>query len=67
MVGEHLGLLAKAADVQDLIICEIKSSKLAELAQAKKLDVETLTISGDHFTSVPEAITQSIVFFKSLK
>jgi dipeptidyl aminopeptidase/acylaminoacyl peptidase len=43
------------------------SHKLAEVAQAKKLDVETLTISGDHFTSVPEATTKSIVFFKSLK
>jgi dipeptidyl aminopeptidase/acylaminoacyl peptidase len=43
------------------------SRKLAEVAQAKKLDVETLTISGDHYTSVPEAITKSIVFFNSLK
>jgi dipeptidyl aminopeptidase/acylaminoacyl peptidase len=43
------------------------SHKLAEVAQAKKLDVETLTISGDHFASVPEATTKSIVFFKSLK
>jgi|SoiMethySBSTD1v2_1073268.scaffolds.fasta_scaffold36064_4 dipeptidyl aminopeptidase/acylaminoacyl peptidase len=43
------------------------SRKLAEVAQAKKLDVETLTVSGNHYTSVPEAITKSIVFFKSLK
>ena len=43
------------------------SRKLAEVAQAKTLDVETLTISGNHYTSVPEALTKSIVFFKSLK
>jgi dipeptidyl aminopeptidase/acylaminoacyl peptidase len=43
------------------------SRKLAEVAQTKKLDVETLTISGNHYTSVPEAIAKSIVFFKSLK
>src|SRR3954447_15151637 len=33
LVGEHLGLLAKAADSQDLIICEVNNDKLADLAK----------------------------------
>jgi hypothetical protein len=33
LVGEHLGLLAKAADAQDLIICEVNNEKLIELAK----------------------------------
>jgi hypothetical protein len=33
VVGEHLGLLAKAADSQDLIICEVNNDTLVELAK----------------------------------
>jgi len=33
VVDENLGLLAKAADAMDLIICEVRSRKLVDLAQ----------------------------------
>jgi dipeptidyl aminopeptidase/acylaminoacyl peptidase len=39
--------------------------QLAEVARAKKLDVEMVIIWGDHYTSVPEAITKSIFFLRA--
>jgi dienelactone hydrolase len=43
------------------------SKRLATLAQEAKLDVTFMEIEGDHFSSVPAAIEDSIFFFKSLK
>lgn len=40
------------------------SQKTAELARAAKLDVEAVSIPGDHFSSVPEGIRRCIEFFR---
>lgn len=40
------------------------SQKTAKLAKSKQLDVEAISIPGDHSTSVPAAITQAIRFFR---
>ena len=37
----------------------------SERAKAKGLDVEAITVPGDHFTAVPEEIKQSLQFFQS--
>jgi dipeptidyl aminopeptidase/acylaminoacyl peptidase len=42
----------------------LTSKRTAELAREKGLDVEAVRIEGDHGTSVPPAIKQSIVFFQ---
>jgi hypothetical protein len=47
VVDENLGLLAKAADSMDLIICEVKSPKLSDLAM--KLPVGRLHAGGPGF------------------
>jgi hypothetical protein len=47
IVDENLGLLAKAAETMDLIICEVKSPKLSELAL--KLPVGRLHAGGPGF------------------
>lgn len=41
------------------------SRKTAMLAKQKGLDVEAVGVPGDHFSSVPEAMRQSIEFFGS--
>jgi hypothetical protein len=46
-VDENLGVLAKAADAQDLIICEVKTGKRADLAQ--KLPVGRVQATGPAF------------------
>jgi dipeptidyl aminopeptidase/acylaminoacyl peptidase len=43
----------------------VPSQKTAALAKQKGLDVEAVAASGDHFTSVPAAMRQSIEFFSS--
>jgi dipeptidyl aminopeptidase/acylaminoacyl peptidase len=40
------------------------SQRTAALAQARGLDVEAIRVEGDHSTSVPPAIQQSIAFFQ---
>ncbi|MDC0678475.1 MULTISPECIES: hypothetical protein [Sorangium] len=40
------------------------SQRLALLAQRSGLDVKVVPVAGDHFTSVPEAMRQSIEFFR---
>jgi acetyl esterase/lipase len=40
------------------------SQRTAALAQARGLDVEALSVEGDHTTSVPPAIRQSLAFFQ---
>lgn len=40
------------------------SQKTASLAKAKNLDVEAISVPGDHFTAVPAEIEQSIQFFR---
>jgi dipeptidyl aminopeptidase/acylaminoacyl peptidase len=40
------------------------TAKLAELAQGAGLDVRAVPVAGDHFSHVPEAIRQSIEFFR---
>jgi dienelactone hydrolase len=40
------------------------SQKTAERAKAAGLDVEAVSVPGDHFTSVAPAMQQSIVFFQ---
>src|SRR3954465_299158 len=47
VVDENLGLLAAAADSLDLIVCEVKTAKLAELAQ--KLPVGKVHATGPAF------------------
>jgi hypothetical protein len=42
----------------------LSTQRTAELAKQKGLDAEAIEIPGDHFTSVPEAIRESIEFFK---
>ena len=42
------------------------TEKLAVLAKGKKLNVEAVKITGDHFSALPEEIRKSIDFFKSL-
>jgi dipeptidyl aminopeptidase/acylaminoacyl peptidase len=42
-----------------------KSLELAQRARKAGLDVEALSIPGDHFSSVPEGIQQSIAFFQA--
>jgi hypothetical protein len=46
-VREELGLLAKAADAMDLVMCDVKTSKLSELAL--KLPAGRLHASGGGF------------------
>ena len=41
------------------------SQRTAELAKEKKLDVEAVSVPGDHFTAVPAAMLKSIEFFQS--
>jgi dipeptidyl aminopeptidase/acylaminoacyl peptidase len=41
------------------------SRQTAELAKQKGLDVEAVSVPGDHFSAVPEEIRQSIEFFRS--
>jgi hypothetical protein len=36
----------------------------AKVAKRKALDVEAVQVEGDHGSSVPPAIKQSIVFFR---
>jgi dienelactone hydrolase len=43
----------------------LTSRRTAEVAKAKGLDVEAVAIEGDHGSSVPPAITQSIPFLQS--
>jgi dienelactone hydrolase len=47
----------------------LKSSceKTAELAQAAGLDVQAVSVQGDHDTSVPPAMRQAITFFQQKK
>jgi hypothetical protein len=45
--GDELALLAKAADAMDLIMCDVKTPKLAELA--RKLPAGRLDASGTSF------------------
>jgi dipeptidyl aminopeptidase/acylaminoacyl peptidase len=40
------------------------SKKTAQLARAAGLDVEAVSVPGDHFTSVEPALQQAIAFFK---
>src|SRR4051812_33960843 len=47
VVDENLGLLAKAAETMDLIICEVKSPMLSDLAM--KLPVGRLHAGGPGF------------------
>src|SRR3954462_3779890 len=47
IVDENLGLLAKAAETMDLIICEVKSPKLSDVAL--KLPVGRLHAGGPGF------------------
>jgi dipeptidyl aminopeptidase/acylaminoacyl peptidase len=44
---------------------EPMSQRTAELARARKIDVEAVQVEGDHSTSVPPAIKQSIEFFRN--
>jgi dienelactone hydrolase len=41
------------------------SQRTASLARQKQLDVEAISVSGDHFGAVPEEIQQSIKFFQT--
>ena len=43
----------------------LSSTTTAMRAKTKGLDVEAVTIPGDHLTAVPEAMRQAIQFFKS--
>ena len=45
----------------------VTTPKLAALAKAAKLDVESTEMKGDHFSYVPAAIEDSIAFFKLAK
>ncbi|RYX84729.1 alpha/beta hydrolase [bacterium] len=45
--------------------CATPSQATAERAKAKGLDVEAVSVTGDHFTAVPEEVKQSIAFFQS--
>lgn len=40
------------------------TTKLAELAQVKGLDVRAVVVAGDHMSHVAESMRQSIVFFR---
>ena len=40
------------------------TERTATIAKQKGLDVDAVEVSGDHFSSVPEAIRKSIEFFK---
>ena len=42
------------------------SQKLAKLARSHNLDVEAISVPGDHLSSTPGAIQQAIVFFKGM-
>jgi dienelactone hydrolase len=42
----------------------LMSQRIAALARDRGLDVDALQIEGNHMTCVPEAINQSIAFFK---
>jgi dienelactone hydrolase len=42
----------------------LPTQRTATLAKQKGLDVDAIEVSGDHFSSVPEAIRMSIEFFK---
>lgn len=41
------------------------SRRTASLAQQKQLDVEAMSVAGDHFGAVPEEIQHSIKFFRT--
>jgi dipeptidyl aminopeptidase/acylaminoacyl peptidase len=41
------------------------SQRTASLARQKQLDVEAISVPGDHFGAVPEEIHQSIKFFRT--
>jgi dienelactone hydrolase len=43
---------------------EPMSQRTALLAKARSLDVEAIQVEGDHSTSVPPAIQQTIAFFQ---
>ncbi len=45
--------------------CVKETEFTANDAKARGRDVETVVVSGDHFTSVPEAMNQAIMFFRS--
>jgi hypothetical protein len=40
------------------------SQLTAKVAKGKGLDVEAVQVEGDHGTSVPPAVQQSVVFFR---
>jgi dienelactone hydrolase len=40
------------------------TARTAAIAKEKGLDVEAISVEGDHMSSVPEAMRQSIVFFE---
>jgi hypothetical protein len=40
------------------------TQRTAAVAKAHGLDVEAIQVEGDHSTSVPQAIRQSIAFFQ---
>jgi hypothetical protein len=42
----------------------VPSKHTAELAKTKGLDVDAVSVPGDHFTSVPAAMQQSVQFFR---
>jgi dipeptidyl aminopeptidase/acylaminoacyl peptidase len=42
------------------------SEHTAMLARQKRLNVEAIRVSGDHFSAVPEEMQQSIAFFRSM-
>ncbi|BCM93251.1 hypothetical protein IAD21_05140 [Abditibacteriota bacterium] len=45
--------------------CATPSQATSERAKTKGLDVEAVSVAGDHFSAVPEEIKQSIAFFQS--
>ncbi len=46
------------------LLFRASSQKLAELAKIHNLDVEATSVPGDHFSSTPAAMQQSIGFFQ---
>ena len=45
--------------------CDDPTQRMVLFAEEKKLDVKAVRIPGDHFSEVPEAMKQSITFFRS--
>jgi hypothetical protein len=43
---------------------KLPTQRTAALAKQKGLDVDAIEVSGDHFSSMPEAIRMGIEFFK---